>query len=129
MLYVDSSAMAKLVIDEDETRALRAFFEASAEPLATSAVSRVEAGPAAAFRGAEAARQADIVLERFFIIVLSDQVVREAVTLKPSALRTLDAIHVASALVPGLECAGLVTYDLRMQAAARLAGLHVVAPA
>ena len=48
--------------------------------------------------------------------------------LQPPLLRTLDAIHLASALLLGLECEGVVTYDIRMREAAELAGLVVVSP-
>jgi hypothetical protein len=48
--------------------------------------------------------------------------------LDPPALRTLDAIHLASALMLGTDCEGVITYDTRMQQAARDAGLSIVAP-
>ena len=47
----------------------------------------------------------------------------------PSAVRTLDAIHVATALALGGTLDAFVTYDERLAVAAREAGLPVVAPA
>lgn len=47
----------------------------------------------------------------------------------PSTLRSLDAIHLASALAVGPELEHLVTYDARLADAARVAGITVVAPA
>lgn len=68
------------------------------------------------------------VLRDAHLLLISTSLLRTAGVLQPSALRTLDAIHVASALLVADECECVITYDRRMQEAARLAGLHVEAP-
>lgn len=68
------------------------------------------------------------LLSRFELIPVTRPTLEWAAELPPWQLRTLDAIHIASALLLGSECEGVVTYDARMQEAARLAGLNVAAP-
>jgi predicted nucleic acid-binding protein len=62
------------------------------------------------------------------LLLLSRTTLERAAELDPPALRTLDAIHLASALMLGTDCEGVITYDTRMQQAARDAGLSIVAP-
>jgi predicted nucleic acid-binding protein len=62
-------------------------------------------------------------------MVLTDRVRHTAARLVPPELRTLDAIHVASALALGPDLAAVVTYDARMQQAAEGCRLRVLAPA
>jgi len=60
---------------------------------------------------------------------LSDVVRGRAAELDPSTLRSLDAIHLATALEAGDELTAVVTYDARMSEAAEQLGLRVLAPA
>jgi uncharacterized protein len=68
------------------------------------------------------------VLARVDLVEASESLLRHAGTLSPSALRSLDAIHVASALALGVELDVVVTYDARMREAAERAGLRVESP-
>jgi predicted nucleic acid-binding protein len=68
------------------------------------------------------------VLAQVLQIQLDTEILATAAELEPPALRTLDAIHIASALVLGEELEAVVTYDARMADAARAVGLRVEAP-
>jgi predicted nucleic acid-binding protein len=74
-------------------------------------------------------RHASRFLRRFAFLNLSDAVVSAAGTIDPSTLRTLDAIHIASALALQESLEALITYDRRMREAAEALGLPVEAPA
>jgi len=60
---------------------------------------------------------------------LTPAIRRAAAELEPATLRSLDAIHVATAMSLGADLGGILTYDGRMQDAAQAVGLAVVAPA
>ena len=68
------------------------------------------------------------VLEGVALVPIDDGILRGAADLAPVGLRTLDAIHVATALSLKEDVASLVTYDGRLAEAATTAGIHVVAP-
>lgn len=69
------------------------------------------------------------VLRSFTILEIDDTVSNAASTIGPRTLRTLDAIHLATALALGSELDAFVTYDDRLAAAASAVGLPVVRPA
>jgi predicted nucleic acid-binding protein len=71
----------------------------------------------------------DDLLSTTVEMVLTDRVRWTAASLEPTALRTLDAIHVASALALGPDLAAVITYDIGMQQAAQRCRLRVLAPA
>lgn len=79
-------------------------------------------------RGADAVRSGDEVLLNIDLVRINDRVLRMAGELSPSTVRTLDAIHLATARLLGGSLARLVTYDQRMLDAARLLGMTVVSP-
>ncbi len=126
MLYTDSSALAKLVLDEAESDALRAFVDGVA--LVSAALGFVEVLRAARRFGPPAERQARDLLARVQLVRLDGPILESAAMLDPPELRSLDAIHIASALVLGEDLEAVVTYDGRMAEAARAAGLRVEAP-
>lgn len=68
-------------------------------------------------------------LESVSVIELDGGIATQAAELLPATLRSLDAIHLASALAMGSELDGVVTYDMRFAEAARTHGLSVTAPA
>jgi len=68
------------------------------------------------------------VLSRLELIRVNDRVLAVAGSLLPAELRTLDAIHLATAQLLEADLARLVTYDERMRAAAQAIGWSVVAP-
>lgn len=118
----------KLVVAEGETRALVEYL-ADAE-LAVSEVALVEVPRAAHLKtGApETIRHAEELLRRFFVIALDDDMCAEAARARPAELRSLDAIHLASALRIRDQIEAAVVYDRRLGQAARQAGLRVTAP-
>ena len=72
--------------------------------------------------------QLETVLSRSDFMPISDAVVESACRLDPPVLRSLDAIHLASALQLGDELEGIVTYDRRLAEAARQLGIPVFSP-
>jgi predicted nucleic acid-binding protein len=127
-LYVDSSALVKLAVAEPESKALRQYLRRN-RPHVTSALARTEVARALLPLGAEAVDRGASVLQRVELIRVSDRVLRRAGELEPIELRSLDAIHLATAqlLEPGLRA--IVTYDARMADAARAMKIQVRAPA
>ena len=74
------------------------------------------------------ALQARAVLDSVILVVVASSVFEEAGRLDPSLLRSLDAIHLASALDLGDDLEGLVTYDDRLAEAAEANGVAAVSP-
>jgi uncharacterized protein len=128
LVYLDSSAIVKLIMDERETTALREFL-AGYPHRVSSILAKVEVMRAARSRGQPAAVRANLILQTLSIITITDEVAEIAGRLQPSTLRSLDALHVAAALILGSALATLVTYDGRMASAARHADLRVESPA
>ena len=126
--YVDSSAIVKLVAREPQSDALRRFLRRRG-PLVSSELARAEVVRAVRPLGSTALRRAADVLDRFELLRINDRVLTAAGQLQPDDVRTLDAIHLASAATFGDELHGVVTYDERMARAARAMGLTVAAPA
>jgi uncharacterized protein len=127
LAYADSSALVKLVISEPESAALERHL-AAGTVLATSRVALVEvpratamANPAPAVR-----RETERLLESCLLVDVTDQLLRAAAELASASVRTLDAIHLASALRIGAD--ELLAYDRRLAAAGQERGLSVVSP-
>jgi hypothetical protein len=78
--------------------------------------------------GEQAVRHGQEVLARLELIWINERILGAAATLLPAALRTLDAIHLATAQQLGSDLARVVTYDDRMRAAAHAVGCEVAAP-
>jgi uncharacterized protein len=128
--YLDASALVKLATAEAETDGLRAEL-ATYEARVTSRLATVEVARALR-RGAASPRIADAVAEAFTglaIVELDEAIADPAGRIDPPTLRSLDAIHLASALALGSELSAVVTYDRRLAEAVRAAGLEVIAPA
>lgn len=128
-VYLDASALVKLAVAEPESAALAAYLE-DAEALVTSAVAAVEVPRAVRTIGASK-RALEVVadlLTRCHRIELDAETVAAAAEVSPPDLRTLDAIHLASALRVRSELDACVVYDRRLAAAAVAAGLPAVAP-
>jgi predicted nucleic acid-binding protein len=137
LIYLDTSAIVKLVRPEPLTEALLDHLgQYPSALLVTSVLSTVETARALVRSGApELAEQAVRGCDRIDIdgaaiptIAMSEEVLGLARSLPPSVLRSLDAIHVATALLVGPGLRHLVTYDKRMVAAAEAAGLRTAAP-
>jgi len=129
VFYLDSSAILKLIVREPESAALLVFLAAEDEH-ASSGLAGVEVGRA--LRRIDAGQQvrerAAEVLERISLIRMDEVILEEAAALEPASLRSLDAIHLASALALGNELSAVVTYDRRMAEGAILCGLETAAP-
>jgi predicted nucleic acid-binding protein len=126
-VYLDASALVKLVAPEDETDALAAYL-AEHRSHATSVIGLVEVRRAAARRAGVAPGRAEDVLQRITAIGLDLALVAAAGAIGPAALRTLDAIHLASAAALGDDLEAVVTYDRCLADAAREHGMRDVAP-
>jgi predicted nucleic acid-binding protein len=125
--YCDSSAIVKLVVREAESAALSRFLR-TRRPLVSSALARVEVERSCLSLGTAARERARDVLARFDLVRVNERVLEIAGSLLPPELRSLDAIHLATASLLGTSRRALVTYDARMAAAARAMGWHVAAP-
>jgi uncharacterized protein len=131
MLYLDSSALVKLVQRESESNALRRFLRSNRdEGRVTSALARVEVVRAVAGGGPAAIAQARRQLSRVDQINLDRDLLDAAAALAPGmTLRSLDAIHLACAAAVGSALRAIITYDERMRAAGLALGMVVEAPA
>lgn len=128
-VYMDSSALMKLVFEEHETDALEAFLRDRPLRLSNS-LARVEVMRAVRTVGDKlVARHADDVLRAVELIAPDAGLLADAARLDPLTLRTLDAVHLATAVALMDDIDGMVVYDRRLAAAARDAGLEVFAPA
>ncbi|MGC9963637.1 MAG: type II toxin-antitoxin system VapC family toxin [Acidimicrobiales bacterium] len=129
-LYLDSSALVKLVQREAESEALRRFLRRHrADRLVTSALARVEVLRAVLTGGPAALAQARRQLSRLDQVLLSTELLDRAATLAPNVqLRSLDAIHLAAVQLVGPELRAVVTYDRRMADAAKDLGFAVEGP-
>lgn len=125
---MDASALIKLLVAEPGTAALRRYL--AGDPTVVS--SRVAAVEVRRVVGRQArpgyAEQVDALLEGVTLIDLTDAIVRAAGTAAPATLRSLDAIHLASAASIADSLTALVTYDRRLADAAADAGIAVAAP-
>ena len=133
LFYADTSALVKLIREEPESGALRTYLaddELICCELALAEMPRAIRRAAAADSRLDQAlllERAHDLLDALALLPLDAGVLELAGALAEPALRTLDAIHVASALeLSPLD--GFVSYDERQAAAARLAGLRTVAP-
>ncbi len=124
--YLDTSALAKLVRTERETAALRQWL--TDRRVATSALARTELIRAAARIDSEHVAHARQVLAAVGEIAVDRTTLDLAATLPSPSVRSLDAIHLASAMAVGADLDALVTYDIRLIDAARDVGLPTMSP-
>jgi predicted nucleic acid-binding protein len=130
LVYLDSSALVKLVVVEPESsvllRALSAWPDRLSSALALTEVPR--ALRRAGFGGDER-RRARVTLARIALVDVDRRILAAAAALEPPGLRTLDAIHLATALAVREDLTVLVTYDRQLATAAERAQIEVLAPA
>lgn len=126
--YLDSSAIVKLAVEEPESTALRSYLRRR-NPLVSSALARTEVLRALLLEGEAGVTRGRAVLGRIDLIRINDRILNAAGALLPPELRSLDAIHIASAQLLGGDLGQLVTYDDRMLATARDLGIATVSPA
>jgi predicted nucleic acid-binding protein len=123
--YADASAIVKLIVEEPDSAALVGFIR-EFDDVVTSRVGVVETRRAAARRGGADAMAAT-VSQAIGVIELDEAIADSAARLEPATLRTLDSLHIASALALDRVDA-FVTYDARLASAAQAAGLPVFSP-
>lgn len=130
MLYLDTSTLAKLVVSEKETAALRGFLAERSSAIAFSSyLAHTELLRVTRRHGAAVTTRARAVLGAIHLVDVTRQVLELAGVLDTSArLRSLDAIHLATGLMAIDRLEAVVTYDRRMREAAGDLGLVVEAP-
>jgi predicted nucleic acid-binding protein len=130
LLYLDSSALVKLVLPEAESGALIASL--AAWPVrVTSELATVEVLRAARRASAEPAltQRAKEVLAGVHLLKIDTDLLDRAARLEPRSLRSLDALHLASALSLGDDLGAIAVYDGALAAAAAACSLRVLTPA
>jgi predicted nucleic acid-binding protein len=125
--YLDSSAIVKLAVREPESLALRRYLRRR-QPLVSSALARTEVLRALLPSGDEAVSRGRAVLQRVNLVRMNDRILNAAGVVRPPELRSLDAIHLATAQELGSDLTALVTYDDRMATAAKQLGYKIVQP-
>ncbi|CAN5680493.1 MAG: type II toxin-antitoxin system VapC family toxin [Actinomycetota bacterium] len=129
LLYLDSSAIVKLVVREPESEALAALIADWPERV-SSELARVEVMRAArrAEAGGEVLARAEEVLARIGLIHVDGVVLEIAASLAPRHLRTLGAMHIATALSVKDDLGAIVAYDERVKSASEATGIKVLSP-
>ena len=124
--YLDASAIVKLVVAEAHTADVERD-AATRTALLSSRLSATEVMRAARRQPERRVlQQIDDVLESFVLLDVTPAILKHAAMLVPTELRTLDAIHLATALSLGLDNLDFLTYDTRLATAARTHGLSVI---
>ena len=130
MIYLDSAAVVKLVHAEPESAALRSWLDERAEiQWISSVLTEIESFRALARYAPEAASRLPAVLDQIHLIDLDQRTRMRAQTVTPATVRSLDAIHLGTALRSRSSLTSFVTYDKRLLDAAQAAGLPVDSPA
>lgn len=124
-MYVDTSALGALLVEQLESDALESWLDQTSDMLVSSDLLEVELRRLAVREGID---QADVtrLLDGVSLAALDRAVYRSAGLLPMPYLRTLDALHLEAAM--RLDAAAVLTYDRRLSKAARSVGLRVVAP-
>lgn len=129
MIYLDSAAVVKLVHAETESAALRDWLDERAEMgWISSVLTEIESFRALARYAPEAASRLPAILDLIDLIPLDPPIRILAQTARPAAVRSLDAIHLGTALHARHDLTSFVTYDKRLLEAAIAAGLPAGSP-
>lgn len=127
--YADTSAVLKLLTDEDYTSAISVFHDEHQDwDWASSELLRIEVTRAIRRAQPDLLPEARDLLEFFSFIPIDDDIIERAMIEPDPALRSSDAIHLATARSLGDDLTALVTYDERLLTAASAAGLPVATP-
>jgi uncharacterized protein len=131
LIYVDTSALLKIAKDDEtEGPALRAYLADATEPrMVSSALLAVEARRSMLRVRPDGLPKVDLLLADIAQIGVSDAVIESAGRLPDPTLRSLDALHLATALLIRDEVEVVLSYDQRLLDAATAHGLPVAAPA
>ncbi|MEM9610146.1 MAG: type II toxin-antitoxin system VapC family toxin [Actinomycetota bacterium] len=126
--YLDTSALVKLVVAEAETDALQGWLDADDRHPVASDLVRAELVRAVRRGAPDRLVRTRQVLDGLTLLGLPASVFESAGRLDPPELRTLDALHLSSALTLGDDLDGIVTYDDRLTAAAEANGVPALSP-
>lgn len=130
MIYVDTSALVKLVRPEDDSPALEKYLDGHADNgLVSSVLVAIETRRTLLRHDPQLLPRADLLLTRVGLVSISDAIVESASRLPDGSLRSLDAIHLATALLLAGEISVLLSYDQRLCAAAKNHSIETVSPA
>ena len=129
MAYVvDSSALVKLIVNEQHSKNLISWVDGCKQDLFFSELARTEVSRAITRVDPNLIKQFNAIVTRFGVIRVSTQVLTIAAVLSPTTLRTLDAIHLASCVILGDDLTGFVTYDNAQASAATHNKIEVITP-
>jgi predicted nucleic acid-binding protein len=130
MIYLDSAAVVKLVHAESESEALRDWLDERADiGWVSSVLLEIESFRALARYAPEAVARLHPVLDLIDLVELDSGIRILAQTVRPTTVRSLDAVHLGTALRLGAQLTSFVTYDKRLAEAAIAASLPVAMPA
>jgi uncharacterized protein len=130
MIYLDSAAVVKLAHAEAKSPALRAWLDDRTETgWVSSVLTEIESFRALARYAPDAVSRLPAVLDQIELIDLDPPIRTLARTVRPAAVRNLDAIHLGTALLARGALTSFVTYDKRLLDAAAAARLPVDSPA
>ncbi len=130
MIYLDSSALLKLLFEERESAALAAWIaERTETPMVSSELAKVEVVRATRRLDAAVVPAARALVSQLDLIPLSGGLIDEAAAAGEPFLCPLDAIHLASATSIRNELTAFVAYDNRLLTAAQDAGIEPISPA
>jgi len=129
MIYLDSAAVVKLVHAEADSAALRSWLDQRAETgWISSVLTEIESFRALARYAPDAVSRLSAVLDQIELIGLDPPIRILAQTVRPATVRSLDAIHLGTALHARKALTSFVTYDKRLLDAATAAGLPAYSP-
>lgn len=128
MIYLDTSAVLKLIKAEAESVALGAHLRDRTD-LVSSTLLIVEARRGTLRSAPQRMPRLDLFLTRVGTVDISDPVIESASRIHDPMLRSLDAIHLATALLIRDDLDELITYDTRLREAAEAHGIPTTAPA
>jgi uncharacterized protein len=129
MIYLDSSALLKLLVEERESAALADWIsERSATPKVSSELAKLEVVRAARRLDSRVVPPARALVSQLDLIPWSSSLIEEAADAGDPTLRSLDAIHLVSALSIREALTAFVAYDPRLIGAAQAVGLTAESP-
>jgi predicted nucleic acid-binding protein len=129
LYYADTSAVIKLLVEETHSKALAEFYDTNPDAeWVSSALLRIELTRAVMRAKPALLPDARDLLLAFSYIAIDDEVVEGAMSEPDRGLRSLDAIHLATARIFGPDLDAFITYDDRLGRAVQDAGMVVASP-